>query len=235
MRWLTSILGLMLVAAGCADTVAGSARPAPSLADVLPAAEETTSAVGNRLDSYGFAPFIGGVEVMPDGFRTDDEASPIACIGVTDTMVRVVYEQVPVVEAARQSYFSLAPGVKVSGADAAVIRLATAEAAETSYTEFTRQWQRCDGQTVVKRLRGTTKNELSATISDVAVSSATTSATVTVRDRRTGQTSRFDRAIGLRADDIAEVSLAVTATGEERPATGTAAVELVEVMLAKAG
>ena len=82
--------------------------------------------VGNPLSTFGFQPFIGGVEILPDGYRSDADASPIGCAAVTDTAPRIVYEPLPVVEAARQSYFNWDEGVDASGADAAVVRLSTA-------------------------------------------------------------------------------------------------------------
>jgi hypothetical protein len=90
----------------CANTVDG-ARSAATALKILPTDDRITDAVGNGLSTSGFQPFVGGPEILPDGFRTDAEASPIACIGVTDTTMRVVYEATPMVEAARQSYFTL--------------------------------------------------------------------------------------------------------------------------------
>ena len=48
---------------------------------------------------------------------------------VTDTAPRIVYEPAPVLEAARQSYFNWDARVDISGADAAMVRLSTADAA----------------------------------------------------------------------------------------------------------
>ena len=141
-----------------------------------------TSAVGNGLSTFGFQPFIGGPEILPDGFRTDADASPIACIGVTDTTMRVVYEPTPMVEAARQSYFKWDAGVGVSGADAAVVRLGSTADAESAFGDFAKRWQACDGKTVIKQLRGANDSELVAEISDVAVEGQIVSATVHTRE-----------------------------------------------------
>lgn len=137
-------------------------------------------------------PFVGGVEVLPDGYRTEADASPIECVAVTDTAMRVVYEPRKVLEAARQSYFNWDPGVGVSGADAAVVRLAT---------------------TVIKHLRGASNSDLVAVISDVAVDGQLVSATVSTRQGPYAPTSRYRRALGTRGDAIVEVSLGLTPAG----------------------
>ena len=112
---MTAIVGVVALLAGCAHVVEGTAHPAVKALQVLPTDDEISAAVGNTLSNYGFQPFVGGPEILPDGFRTDAEASPIACIGVTDTTMRVVYEATPMVEAARQSYFTLDQHVAVTG------------------------------------------------------------------------------------------------------------------------
>src|ERR1700754_3804471 len=119
-RWAGGALIAALLA-GCAHAVDGAAEPATAAPGILPTESEITSAVGNTLSTFGFRPFVGGVEILPDGYRTDADASPIACVAVTDTAPRVVYEAVPVIEAARQSYFNWDEGVGTSGADAAVM------------------------------------------------------------------------------------------------------------------
>ena len=57
---LLLLLGAVTVAAGCAHGVDGVARPARTAVTVLPSEDEMTSAVGNRLSSFGFQPFVGG-------------------------------------------------------------------------------------------------------------------------------------------------------------------------------
>jgi PknH-like extracellular domain len=230
MRWLAGALSIVLLLAGCAHTVEGAAQPAATALKILPTEDEITSAAGNILSTFGFQPFIGGVEILPDGYRTDADASPIRCAAVTDTAPRIVYEPLPVVEAARQSYFNWDEGVDTSGADAAVVRLSTAEAAHDAFGSFARQWQQCSGTTVVKNVRETV---IDADIADVTMQGSVLSATVRTHQRPSATTSRYERALGVRGNTVVEVSLAITATGERQPDPRAGAVRVAELMLNK--
>lgn len=194
---------------------------------------------GNTLSTFGFQPVTGGVEILPDGYRTEADAAPIGCVAVTDTAPRIVYEPTPVAEAARQSYFNWDEGVGTSGADAAVIQMATADEAQRVFSSFARQWLQCDGITVTKNLRGLgsgrSDSVIDATVSDVTESGPLLSATVRTRQRPESATSTYDRALGVRNATIVEVSLAITPAGERRPTPRDEAVGIAQVMLTKAG
>jgi PknH-like extracellular domain len=226
---VTAIAGVAALLAGCTDVVGGTANPAAKALHVLPTDDEITTAVGNTLSNYGFQPFVGGPEILPDGFRNDAEASPIACIGVTDTTMRVVYEATPMVEAARQSYFTLDQHVSVTGADAAVIRMASVDDAQGVFDDAVRQWRDCDGKTVDKHLRGATNSVVFADISDVAVSGSTLSATLRTHQDADGAPALYRRVLGVRSGTIVEVSLAVTPDGQ----TGERAQAVAKAMLDK--
>jgi hypothetical protein len=229
---VAALLGSLVVTAGCARDVDGVAHPATTAVKILPTADEMTSSVGNPLSTFGFQPFIGGVEILPDGYRTEAEASPIDCVAVTDTAMRVVYEPTAVLEAARQSYFNWDEGVAVSGADAAVVRLARTADAEGTFGDLAKRWQACDGKTVIKHLRGANDSDLVAVISDVAVEGRIVSATVRTREGPYSPTSTYQRALGTRGDAIVEASLGLTSSGL-RDTDSHAAANTVKVMLDK--
>jgi hypothetical protein len=231
-RLLLALLGVVLVTAGCTEDVSGSAHPAAAAVHILPTEDEITSAVGNRLSTFDFQPFIGGVEILPDGYRTEAEASPIDCVAVTDTAMRVVYEPTAVMEAARQSYFNWDAGVGVSGADAAVVRLATTAAAEGTFGDFVKRWKQCDGKAVIKHLRGANDDDLVAVISDVAVDGQIVSATVNTRQGPYSPTSTYQRALGTRGDAMVEASLGLTSSGVRQTDPRSAA-KTVKAMLDK--
>ena len=233
MRMLACGVLVVVAVAGCAHTVNGLPSPATRAASLLPTEAEITTSVGNTLSTFGFQPFLGGVEILPDGYRTDSDASPIACAAVTDTAPRVVYEAVPAIEAARQSYFNLDRSVGTSGADAAVIRFSTATAAHTAFESFARQWRQCDDVTVVKRTGDQQNSRVDAEISGVEETDSVLSATVRTRARPDGPPALYERSIGVRADAIVEVSLAV-APGLARQVP-TPAARTVELMLDKVG
>jgi hypothetical protein len=229
-QWPTGTLFVVLLLAGCAQTVPGVATPAASAVKVLPTEAEISSDLGNTLSTFGFQPFVGGVEILPDGYRSDAEASPIRCAAVTDTAPRIVYEPLPVVEVARQSYFNWDEGVDASGADAAVVRLASPAAAREAFESFARQWQQCSGTTVVKHVGDAV---VDAAVADVAVQDAVVSATVRTRQRPGGAESRYERALGVRDGTLVEVSLAVTPAGERQPDPRAWSVRIAETMLDK--
>ncbi|MCK0173570.1 MULTISPECIES: sensor domain-containing protein [Mycobacteriaceae] len=216
---------------GCARTVEGAARPAASVLGLLPTEAELAEAVGNGLSTFGFAPFVGGADILPDGFRTDADAAPIACVAVTDTAPRFAYEDAAVLEAARQSYFSLAAGAAVSGMDAVVVRMASEAAADRLFETFAAQWRQCDGTTVDKRLRGASDSQMTAVIDDVTDTDRILSATVVTELPPAVGRSQYQRALGVRGDTIAEVSLAVTPVGERRGDNRAKAIHAVEAIL----
>ena len=229
-RWLACAVSAILMT-GCASTVHGVAVPAASALKILPTEDEISAVAGNTLSTFGFRPFVGGAEILPNGFRTDADASPIGCAAVTDTAPRIVYEPLPVLEAARESYFNWDEGVDTSGADAAVIRLSTATAVDDAFESFARQWQQCAGTTVVKHVLGTV---IDAAISDVSRRDAVVSATVRTRRQPGTATSRYERALGVRGNAIVEVSLAITPKGERQPDPQAAAARIAKDMLDRA-
>ncbi|MBO0678214.1 sensor domain-containing protein [Mycolicibacterium sp. S2-37] len=222
-----------LTLAGCARTVEGAARPAASALRLLPTEADLAGAIGNGLSTFGFAPFAGGADILPDGFRTDADAAPIACVAITDTAPRFAYADAPVLEAARQSYFTLAAGAAVSGMDAVVVRMASVDAADQLFGQFATQWRQCDGTTVDKRLRGANDTQMTATIDDVTDTDRVLSATVVTELPPAVGRSQYQRALGVRGDTIAEVSLAVTPVGERRGDNRAKAVRAVEAILEK--
>jgi hypothetical protein len=231
-RLVAGVLSIVLLLAGCGHSVDGAAKPATSALKFLPTDGEITTAAGNTLSTFGFQPFDGGAEILPNGYRVDADASPIACAAVTDTAPRIVYEPLPVVEAARQSYFNWDQGVDASGADVAAVRLSTADAAQDAFTSFGRQWQQCAGTTVVKHVGGTV---IDAAITDVTVLGSELSATVRTRQLPSAATSRYERVLGVRDNAIVEVSLAITAAGERQPDPRARAIRIAQLVLDKVG
>lgn len=226
-----ALLLLLTLLVGCGSVVDGTPTPAAGALDVLPTEDELTEAVGNRLSTFDFEPFVGGPEIMPDGYRDDADASPFRCIGVTETMLRATYADADVVEAARQSYFTLVEGAEVSGADAAAVRFGSDAAAQDRYRTFVEQWRACDGQTVVKHLRGGTDTD--AVIAEVVAEPDLLTATVTTKQGPNASAQRYLRAIALRDATIVEVSLAVARAG--RPGVDDPAARAAELMATKVG
>ncbi|BBY52552.1 sensor domain-containing protein [Mycolicibacterium arabiense] len=225
----------VLLLTGCTQSIAGSATQSDAALGILPTESEISAAVDSPLSTFGFQPFVGGVEILPDGYRTDSDASPIACVAVTDTAPRIVYEPLPVLEAARLSFFNWDPGVATSGADAAAVRMSTGDGARAAFDEFVGRWRQCDGSTVVKHLPGVTGADVDARVQDVDIAGPVMSATVRTGERAGGGTARYERSIGVRGDAIVEVSLAIPTDGPTVAAARDMATRAVEVMLDKVG
>lgn len=225
----------VLLLTGCTQSIAGSATKSDAALGILPTESEISAAVDSPLSTFGFQPFVGGVEILPDGYRTDSDASPIACVAVTDTAPRIVYAPLPVLEAARRSFFNWDPGVATSGADAAAVRMSTDDGARAAFDEFVGRWRECDGSTVVKHLPGVTGADVDARVQDVDISGPVMSATVRTSERAGGGTARYERSIGVRGDAIVEVSLAIPTDGPTVAAARDMATRAVEVMLDKVG
>jgi len=198
-----------VAACGCTATTAGRAHAVVVALRVLPTEQEISAAVGNPLMTYGFRPFVGGLDIMPDGFRTEGDASPIRCAAVTETMLRRTYAPDEPVDAARQSYFNLDRRLPVSGADAAAVVLASATGAQGRFDAFVRDWRSCDGQTVVKHLDSTEGHDVTAAIRDVAQDGPALSASV-LTQQGGGPQMRYARAVAVRGSTIVEVSLALS-------------------------
>jgi hypothetical protein len=230
---LPAVLLAATLAVGCSHVVDGGARPAAAAVTILPTEAELSDAVGNTLSTFDFQPFVGGSEIMPDGFRDDADASPFRCIGVTETMLRATYRDADVIEAARQSYFTLAVGAPVSGADAAVVRFGSDAEAHDRYRVFAEQWRGCDGATVVKHLHGASGTDVDASIGGVTDDGPVLAATVVTRTRANAPASDYLRAVGVRDGVLVEVSLAVSRL--DRTRSDDRAVRAATVMLDKVG
>jgi PknH-like extracellular domain len=235
---LTRALALSAVAlltAGCVNTVVGmptrAGRPAAGVApleQILPTDDEVKTAVGNDLPSHS-PPAVGGIDVLPNGIRDDNDAAPIECIGATDPLLRVVYEKGPVRAAAEQTYWNYDLGVAVSSAHAGVVRFASSEAAQRLFASLTPQWQKCGGTTVTMHTHDSENTELYSKVTDVKVDGPILSATIIGWDNHHTPPFPNEHAVGVASDVIVDVEVAIGPGGE----AGTRAIDLVKVMLRK--
>lgn len=231
---LVVVLSMALPASGCVDAVEGAARRAspPSattvtpLAQVLPSDEEIRAAVGNELRQTP-PPRMGGIELLPDGIRTNHDADPIDCIGATTPGLHVVYEKGPVRAVAAQDYWNYDLGVVASSATAAAVRLASAADAQQLFTSFVQQWQNCGGTTVTMFTWDSTKTLLYSKVTDVEVHGPILSAVIMSWDNHHTPPFPVERAVGVASDVIADVDVAVRPNIQ----TSSRATDLVKAML----
>ncbi len=235
-----AVLTASALCAGCATTVKGTALRAKhtgagaaqtgALSAVLPTEQELSDAVGNPLSLNGFPPREGGLELLPDGIRTDADASPIECLGPTSALMRLNYEHSPVRATATANFWNYGSEVTASSANVGAVRLASADDAEALFETFTRQWRDCQGQTVIQRTHDSSGTELSSRVEDVEVSGSVLSATIMASDNHHTPEFPNERAIGVKSNVIVEADVAVTkprARAQER------AIAVVKLMLDK--
>ncbi|OBK94281.1 hypothetical protein A5645_01615 [Mycobacterium asiaticum] len=223
-----------LLISGCATTVDGTARYSPSpssmapVVQIMPTDEEIRAAVGNELQQNP-PPRVGGIEVLPDGIRTDKDAAPIECLGAVSPRMHIVYEKGPVRDAAVQDYWNYDLDVAASKATAAAIKFASTADAERLFATFVQQWQHCQGTTLTMFTWDSSKTQLYHQVTDVQVRGPLLSATILSWDNHHTPQFPVERAVGVESDVIVDVQVAV------RPhlQTGSRATDLARTMLRK--
>ncbi|MGY4710515.1 sensor domain-containing protein [Mycolicibacterium sp. CBM1] len=205
----------MAILTGCTTTVAGSAQqalratPVRDLVTVLPSSVEVSQAVGNPVDADGPA-VVGGVELLPNGIRDEKTARPIECLGPASPFMRVVYEPGGVRGAAWQEFANYGGDQVVSSVDAGVVQFDSEPAADRMFSNFAARWKACDGTILTTDLHDADRTELRQRITDVRVDGPLVSATVVNSDNHSNAQFPTERSIGLAADCIVDVDVAVT-------------------------
>lgn len=214
------------VTAGCVSNVGGGPvrQQALSLPQVLPSPGQVGQAVGNPLDATG-SPIVGGIAMLPNGFRDSNDVSPLECLGAATPLMRVVYEPGDVRQVALQDFSRYGQGLTVSSVHTGVVQFGSDVEAARMFSAFAAQWRACSGRQVDVHV--TPKSSLGWKITDVGESDGILSATVLNAETDRDPAFPTEHAVGLVADYLIDVDVAVTA-GEpsRRVATGRAA-ELV--------
>lgn len=224
--------------AGCTTTVAGSAQrerrtaPLRDLVAVLPTDAQVSQAVGNQVDAAG-PPVRGGIEALPNGIRDNSAANPIECLGPASPFMRIVYETGEVRGVAWREFSHYGGSQTVSSVDAGVVEFTSDAEAQRMFTAFVRRWKTCEGTTVTTALHNASGTELYQTITEVRVDGQMVSATVINSDNQRDAKFPTERAIGLAADCVVDVDVAVTdGTTAEQRASGRAS-RVARIMLDK--
>ncbi len=233
---VVAVLSVAVLGTGCVSTVDGAAaRMSPRagtttrpLEQLLPTDEELRATMGNELDQ-NLPPRAGEIDMLPDGYRSNQEASPIDCIGPTYPGLRVVYEKGPVREVAVQNYWNYGLDVMVPDASAAAVRLSSAAGAQRLFTSFVAQWQQCAGTTITMRTLDSSKSQWFSKVTHVDFHAGVLSAILERWDTHQTPPALVERAVGLQSDVIADVDVAVHPNVQ----TGSRAIDLVKTMLRK--
>lgn len=227
----------VLLAAGCADHVPGTAMPAPSVApattpaaarefewlkQVLPNEAELSRAVGYPVDPEGSTPSIGDSSDLRNTKPVVSKVSEADCLGVVSALEESSYSAAPV----RAVTYVTEPEATYGA-----VLLSSPDAAAREFTSMSEQWQRCSGRTVID---ASGDHVLKDRIQEVTATGDVLTATVLLTsDSPTGIPVQIVRALGVSEDCIVEAELFVAGD----PATTTTlttegAVELVGSMMA---
>lgn len=217
------------LATGCTGGVDGGAvRQQPvNLQQVLPSPDQVFSAVGSPLEPVG-SPRIGGVDLLPNGIKDGNDATPIECLGSATPLMRSVYQPAGVREVALQDYARYGQGFTVSSVHAGVVRLNSDAQAAKLFDAFAARWNSCAGTRV--NVHVTPTSSLEWTVTDVRRADRVVSATILNGEGGQGTAFPTERAIGLAADCIIDVDVAVIDTVPERRVATGRAIALVRMM-----
>ena len=198
-------------------------RQPPILPHVLPSADQVADAVGNRLDPAG-SPLVGGIALLPNGFRDGQDVSPFECLGAAVPLMRAVYERGDVRAVALQDFSRYGEALTVSSAHTGVVQFGSDVEAGRMFETFATQWRSCAGTRVSVHV--TAKSTLDWTVTAVRETDGILSATILHEtDRNT--TFPTEHAVGLVADYIIDVDVAITDPRPFRRVAGGRAAELV--------
>lgn len=220
-------LSVMLVA--CTTSVDGSAlrQRRSSLQRALPTVEQVRVAVGNPLDPVG-PPVLGSIDLLPNGIRGDDAVDPIECLGAITPLMRWVYEQGDVRDVAWQDFARFGEGQPVSSVHTGVVRFDSDAEASRMFAQAVTRWRSCEGGRVGINAGG---DDLGLSVTDVVVAGPILSATILSGASDTDPGFPTEHAVGLWADCIVDVDVAVTDPDPAGRVATTRAVDLTRAML----
>jgi len=219
------------VLASCSATIAGAPtrQQGVGLQQMLPTSEQVAYAVGNPLDPAA-PPSVGDINLLPNGIRDTKDVSPLDCLGAVSPLMRVVYEKGDVRGVGLQDFARYGQGMTVSSVHAGVVRFASDIEAARMFSSFIAQWRSCAGTRVSVHV--TESADLQWTVTDVRQTDGILSATILTGGADQQSVFPTEHAIGLAADCIVDVDVAITDIHPTRRVAAGRATDLVRLMLA---
>ncbi len=212
-RWcLVASLAIVMLVAGCAVTVGGTAQPASprsltgrSIKHVLLGHGALSRILKEPLNiDPRFPPRFGG----PESLLNDELTSPmVACLGVAAMLQQSVYQSGNIKGVAAETWRHAARSAEVTSVKEAVVSLPTAADANALFARFSHRWQKCNGAT--QPLPGPVFR-LKAMVTNVQVDTSVLAATVSTgwTTPRSGSASiPAGRAIGVKDNCLIEVEV----------------------------
>jgi hypothetical protein len=237
-------LAVAMLATGCVTTVSGTGRPATGaggivgvgrdIARLLPDGGDFMSALGTNVSDSGFPPSVGTLDTLPDGIRTDQDASEIECLGVTSPFMKKVYESSSVQAVATQRWDNWDQGLSGSySVDTGAIAVKNPADARALFESFADQWRKCEGKTLILYHAGGGSDQYMR-ITNVRVTDNTVSAIVMTSSPATHTPESPDeRALGVSMNCIVDVSVSDSSWRTGNPMPRNMAVPIAEAMLNK--
>ncbi len=216
--------------ASCSATIAGdpTRQQGVGLQQALPTSEQVASAVGNPLDAAA-PPAVGDINLLPNGIRNSKDVSPLDCLGAVSPLMRVVYEKGDVRGVGLQDFARYGQGMTVSSVHAGVVRFASDIEAARMFSSFISQWRSCADTRVSVHITETA--DLQWTVTDVRQTDGILSATILTGAADQQSAFPTEHAIGLAADCIVDVDVAITDVQPARRVAAGRAGDLVRLML----
>ncbi len=220
------VLAVVALATGCAASISGTPRPAvgltprpvigSSIEQALLDRKELTKVLDLSVQALQ-PPRLGGSKKLFNVL-----AGPNECLGVLAELQSSTYQFADVLDIAWESWLDAKthPAVLIA-VDEGVVALPTAVEADSLFSAFAQQWNRCNGKTADYRSQ-------SYRITDVRVTDSVLAATV-----QTSSTP-IARAIGVRVNCVVEVKVPVTS--DEEPGSvdpETRAIDIARLMMDK--
>ena len=218
-----------MLASGCSTTVDGGPvrKPSVGLEQVLASPDQVAQAVGNRLDPAG-PPLVGAISLLPNGFRDSNDVTPFDCLGAATPLMRAVYGHADVRRVALQDFSRYGEGLTVSSVHTGVVEFGSDAAASGMFESFASQWRSCSGTQVSVHV--TPRSSLEWTVTDVRESDGILSATVLNGETDRDPAFPTEHAVGLVANYLIDVDVAVTAAEASRRVASGRAAELVRLI-----
>jgi hypothetical protein len=178
---------------------------------------------------------VGGPEKL---YHRDETLSPANCLGVTAMLQRSVYESAPVTDVASVSLLNYGVQAQVISVFEGVVALPSVAQARALFTQFSQQWQQCDGTTATEQGGPITTTNV---ISDVRVTDSVVAATNTATSVAATLPPLLPtpqaRAIGVRANCLVEVEVVFFANrSSSDPGSGnlaTSGIDIAHAMMDK--
>jgi PknH-like extracellular domain len=175
-------------------------------------------------------PRFGG----PEALQQLGSSSPVACLGVAEMLHESVYDSSKINDVAAENWRHAVLSARLTGVKEGAVSLPTAADARVLFSRFARQWQRCDGQTLVLPdavLR------LKATITAVQVAPSVLAGTVSIAFASPGPVTvpiLAGRAIGVRGNCLVEAEVDFfnsTRSMQGSSVTNATAVDVAQAMM----